>query len=80
MMKTNWNFNFWTQWFGSFSGIAGALLLAMNTKSSPYGWVFFLASNLAWIAFALRTKVKSILLMQLVFLATSVLGAVRWLI
>ena len=68
------------QWIGSVTGMIGALLLAMNIKYSAFGWVFFTLSNFAWIAFALKSRVKSLLLMQLVFLMTSLLGMSRWLI
>jgi len=68
------------QWFGSALGIAGALLLAMNTQWSAYGWISFLLSNFGWIFYAYRHRVWSMLVMQLVFTGTSVLGIVRWIL
>jgi hypothetical protein len=37
------------EWIGSLAGILGAFLLATNTKASKYGWIAFLAANLALI-------------------------------
>ena len=65
---------------GSVSGIGGALLLALNTGWSPYGWLSFLLSNLCWICYAHKQRIQSMLVMQLVFMLTSVLGIYRWLV
>lgn len=67
------------EWLGSLLGILGASMLAVNAPWSGYGWWAFLASNLAWMVYAILGSVRSILLMQIVFMATSVLGIVRWL-
>ncbi len=69
-----------TQWMGSALGIAGALLLAMNTEWSTYGWISFLLSNVAWILFAYRKQLWSMLVMQLCFSCTSVLGIYQWIL
>lgn len=61
-------------------GIVGALMLALNMPWSGYGWLAFLASNVAWIAYAVIAKVRSILIMQAVFTVTSCIGAYRYLI
>ena len=80
-MRSNYaTINALTQWMGSALGIAGALLLAMHTQWSAFGWVSFLLSNLAWIVFAFRQRVWSMLVMQLVFTGTSVLGIFRWIL
>jgi hypothetical protein len=73
-------FDLLTQWMGSALGIAGALLLAMNTQWSAYGWISFLLSNFAWIVFAYRKQLWSMLVMQLVFTGTSVLGIYKWIL
>ena len=74
------NFDALTEWMGSALGIAGALILAMHTKWSAYGWIIFLLSNFAWIVFAYRTRLRSMLVMQLVFTGTSVLGIYQWIL
>ena len=35
------------EWIGSLSGLVGAFLLATHTRGSRYGWLAFLAANLA---------------------------------
>jgi hypothetical protein len=74
------NFDVLTQWMGSALGIVGALLLALNTPWSAYGWISFLLSNFAWILFAYRKQLWSMLVMQLVFTGTSVLGIYQWIL
>ena len=66
-------------WVGSILGLIGAALLALNFEYSGYGWFAFLASNVAWIAYGLRTKTRSLLTMQLGFTLTSIIGLYRWL-
>ena len=65
------------EWAGSITGLIGATLLAMNTKISRYGWVFFLASNGLLITFSLLGGHKGLLLMQCGFTLTSLLGIFR---
>ena len=60
--------------WGAYTGIPGAFLLALNNQFSHFGWLLFLASNVAWILFALRGKFKKLLLQQVAFLATTLLG------
>ncbi|KQT11071.1 hypothetical protein ASG30_09320 [Ramlibacter sp. Leaf400] len=56
----------------------GSLLLAVKGDHASWGWVAFLASNVAWIAFASARRHWFLLLQQLGFTATSVLGIWRW--
>jgi len=67
-------------WIGSALGLLGAALLAINLPISGYGWIAFLASNVAWIIYGLRTKTTSLLVMQIGFTITSVVGMYRWLV
>ncbi len=67
------------EWSGSATGAAGALLLALNIPFSGYAWILMLMSNAAWIAYARANHVHSILLMQLVYTTTSLVGIYRWL-
>jgi nicotinamide riboside transporter PnuC len=66
------------QWVGCVTGVLGSLLLALNNRASGYGFVLFLISNCFWIAFGLKNQVMSIVLMQLVFTATSLIGVYKW--
>jgi nicotinamide riboside transporter PnuC len=70
---------FVVEWTGSVTGAAGAMLLALNISCSGYAWLIMLVSNAAWIAYALPNRIHSMLLMQLVFTTTSLVGIYRWL-
>lgn len=67
------------EWAGSLLGLLGAFLLATNSPISGFGFVAFLVSNVCWIGCAVHRKVGALLVMQLGFMATSILGITRWL-
>ena len=67
------------QWAGCATGVAGALLLALNTKNSGWGFVLFLISNGFWTAYGIQTGAPGLVATQVIFTATSVLGIYRWL-
>ena len=54
-------------------------MLALNESFSGFGWIAFLVSNIAWLVYGRLMRVHSIVLMQLVFTATSLVGIYRWL-
>lgn len=68
------------EWAGCITGIAGALLLALHSQWSGWGFVFYLTSNAFWIAFGVKKNVRGLIAMQLAFTATSMLGVWKWLI
>jgi nicotinamide riboside transporter PnuC len=65
------------EWIGAISGLLGAFLLATHSKYSHWGWVAFLAANLAMIAFALGIERYGLFIQQLGFLGTSLFGIYR---
>jgi hypothetical protein len=65
------------EWSGSLLGLLGAFLVATHSQSSKYGWLAFLAANAAMIAFALQIGAWGLLLQQVGFTATSLLGLRR---
>lgn len=65
------------EWAGSLLGLLGAFLLATHTRISRYGWLAFLAANLAMIGFALGIGRYGLLLQQTGFMFTSLLGIYR---
>jgi len=65
------------EWAGSIAGLLGAFLLATHTRVSRFGWLAFLAANLAMIGFALGIDRYGLLLQQLGFMGTSLLGIYR---
>ena len=65
------------EWTGSLSGLLGAFLLATQSRVSRYGWLAFLSANVAMIAFALGIGRYGLLVQQIGFMATSLLGIYR---
>lgn len=65
------------EWSGSILGLLGALLLASHTRVSRYGWVAFFLANVAMIAFAYGLDRRGLLLQQVGFMGTSLLGLFR---
>jgi len=65
------------EWAGSLSGLVGAFLLATHSRVSRYGWLAFLIANIAMIGFALGIHRYGLLLQQLGFMGTSLLGIYR---
>jgi|UniRef100_E6QWC3 hypothetical protein len=68
------------EWAGCITGLSGASLLAMNNRYSGWGFALFLASNLAWIMFGLLTHATGMVVMQLGFTVTSMVGVWKWLV
>jgi len=68
------------EYFGTITGILGALLLAANIRFSPWAFVIYLASCAAWIGFGLLTAAPGLVAMQTVFVCANLLGIYRWLI
>lgn len=68
------------EWTGAAMGASGALLLAFNNRWSGYGFVLFLASNVAWIAYGVLSSAYGLVSMQIVCTGTSLLGVWRWLV
>lgn len=68
------------EWAGSLTGLLGAALIAVRCRFSGYGFLFFLLSNFCWIAYGLSTGASGLILMQIGFTATSLLGVYRWLV
>ena len=65
------------EWSGSLLGLLGAFLLASHASMSRYGWIAFLLANIAMIAFAWEISANGLLLQQLGFMITSVIGLYR---
>lgn len=65
------------EWAGSLSGLLGAFLLATHTQISRYGWIAFFAANMFTAAFAYAIDRNGLLLQQVGFIFTSLLGLYR---
>lgn len=67
----------WLEWIGSLLGLVGTFLLASHSRVSRYGWFVFLWANIAMIGFALGIHRYGILVQQLGFMITSLIGIYR---
>lgn len=65
------------EWTGTICGIAGATLIASNVRLSPWGWWLFLASSLVLSLYGLLIGAYGIMLLNLCFVMTNLLGLVR---
>ena len=65
------------EWIGAVLGLLGAFLLATHTSISRYGWLAYLGANIAMTGFALAIGAHGLLVQQLGFTATTVLGIHR---
>jgi hypothetical protein len=61
-------------------GLLGAVLLAAKGQHAAWGWVAFLASNIGWIAFGWIRGHWFLVMQQIGFTATSLLGIWTWLV
>src|SRR3546814_15086109 len=64
------------EWSGCLLGLLGAFLLATNTRISKYGWLAFLAANLAMIWLAVLIDRYGLLVQQFGFTSTCLLGLI----
>ena len=77
MFENSMSLNAWLEWSGALIGIMGAGLLATHSRGAKYGWLCFLAANLLFIAWALRIGASGLLVQQVCFTLTSLLGIAR---
>lgn len=67
-------------WAGCLSGLLGSALLAGKGKYAGWGFVAYLGSNMAWVAFAICTGNVAMLVQQVGFTLTSLWGIHSWLL
>jgi drug/metabolite transporter (DMT)-like permease len=70
----------WLKWFGTITGVAGALLLAINIPESGWGFVLFLGSSVSWCMAGITMKEPSIWTLHGVFTIVNMIGIYRWVI
>lgn len=71
------NLNAWLEWSGAIIGLFGAGLLATYSRAAKFSWVCFLVANVSFIVWAIRIEAHGLLVQQLGFMLTSLLGVVR---
>jgi hypothetical protein len=65
------------EWTGALLGLLGAFLLATHSRVSRYGWLAYLGANVAMTAFAAAIGAYGLLIQQLGFTITTLLGLYR---
>lgn len=68
------------KWFGSITGIIGAIMLALNNEYSMYGYVFFILSSFSLTYSFYCDKIASMIINQGIYLLINILGAFQWLL
>ncbi len=63
---------------GALFGIAGAWMVAAGPRSAFAGFACFLVSNVFWVSFALGGGHHWLMMQQLIFTGSSLLGLWRW--
>jgi len=66
------------EWSGAILGLIGAGMLAINHRVSRFGWLFYLVSNVCWVAFGIATHAFGLVVMQVGFTVTTLVGIYRW--
>lgn len=69
----------WVEWLSCLTGLLGSALLALKGEYAGWGFVAYLVSNVGWIVYGTATRTWSIVLMQLGFTATSLIGIKNYL-
>ena len=62
------------------AGLAGTLLLAVKSRFMGWAFVLYLVSNVGWIAFAAVHAHWGLLVQNVGFLVTSLIGCWVWLV
>jgi len=65
------------EWLGTVFGLAGAFLLATNSRYSRQGWFWFLTANIVMIAFAISIRRYGLLVGQIGFTCITLFGIYR---
>ncbi|MCR9072561.1 MAG: hypothetical protein NXI18_12640 [Alphaproteobacteria bacterium] len=63
---------------GTATGVAGAVLIALNIGAVAVGFGLFLISSLLWSAVGWIHREPSLVVLQVAFTAINVLGIYRW--
>ena len=68
------------EWIGALFGIAGAVMMAVNHRVSPWAYPVWIIASLAMLFFAWSGKHFGLAAQQAVFFLINMLGLYRWLI
>lgn len=62
------------KWFGTFTSIAGAFILAYNLQFALIGYILFTIGSGAWFIVGAVTKDKAMMILNTAFLVADFLG------
>jgi len=68
------------EWVGCITGLSGSILLATNSRYSQWGWIILIVSNIIWIIYGVLTHANGLIIQQIGFIITSMIGIWRWMI
>ena len=66
------------KWIGTATGVAGAILVALNLGIVVYGFALFLVSSVLWCGIGLIQREPSLVVLQGAFTVVNVLGLWGW--
>ena len=66
------------KWIGTATGVAGAVLIALNIGAVAAGFGLFLASSLLWSVVGWVHREPSLVVLQGAFTVINLLGIYRW--
>ncbi len=68
------------KWIGTGTGVAGAILIALNIGAVGIGFVLFTISSSLWTYAGWAHREMSLVVLQGVFLVIDVVGVYNWLV
>ena len=66
------------KWIGTATGVAGAVLIALNIGAVTAGFVLFLVSSVLWSTVGWVHREPSLVVLQGAFTLINLLGIYRW--
>ena len=67
------------KWIGTVTGVAGAMVIALNFGFVIYGFYLYLISSTLWSVVGWMQREPSLFVLQRAFTAINILGIYRWL-
>ncbi|ABK44435.1 hypothetical protein Mmc1_1927 [Magnetococcus marinus MC-1] len=66
------------KWIGTLTGIAAALLIALNISISKYAFFLYLTSAITWAIAAYRMQDRPLYYLQVTFVMVNMVAIWRW--
>lgn len=62
------------------TGIGGAILMALHISLSPWAYVFWIISSVCWMEYGMKADNPQLVIMNAFFSMLNLLGIIRWLL